>query len=271
MQLNINVDRFWCDGLVTNAPSLEGCRVKEFPEDFHVFEIPYNQDCISAGEPLALSDLLINCLEDTRSTAPLVLLPQDCRFAIATSNPEANAELAPSAPFNIEDFLRPHEEALGSLNDWVLEMPQEVTSLTETCKSKEAVTLIMPASKDDRRTVYEIIEIKYPYLKVTLVGSSTGKGAPRGEAREARVAPAAQLLDIRRAGMPWEDCMSVQRFYSRGPLHPEAHLGLAVGAGLDKSQRTAVYRLLASIYNKLDSKTVDAKRETGVSLDTIRL
>lgn len=268
MQLNIDVDRFWCDDLVSNAPVLAGCKVKESPEDFHVFEIPYDyQDCSAAGQPLALSGLLVRSSEgDLSPSPPLVLLPKDCRFAI-TKTISGAVEQTPSTPFNANDFLRPHEEALGSLNDWVLAVPQEATSPAEV-NGTMAVMLTMPSSKEDRRTVYEQIEMKYPYLKVTLAGNSKdncgGDGSSRGGTREARVVPATQLLDIRRAGMPWADCLSIQRFYCRGPLHPEAHLGLAVGAGLDKSQRTTVYRQLTSIYNKLDSKTVDGKGETGV-------
>lgn len=279
MQLNIESDRFWCDGLVRSSGiQLRDCAVKESADDFHVFEIPYGDDGVAAGPPIDLSSVMIHDCQ--HGAGEFRLRPRDCRFAVTTPSAagldtQDNDTTATAAPFDVAEFLDPYADTLGRLNDWVLAaVPSEVRTsevIPPAVNGPEEFILPMPASKDSRRAVYELIEERYPYLKVSIDGNKkiNNGGTADSDDRKAGVGPATQLLDLNRAGLAWSDCLAVQRFLCRGPIHPSANGGLGVGAGLDKPQRTAVYKLLTRAYHKLDSKTVDTA--AGVSYDVCLL
>jgi hypothetical protein len=235
MQINVSPGVFWHDR--SCLPCIKGT-VKNRVEDFRVCEKPSRDSHL---DPTLLSVTLPRvCSSDLILTAP------------SLSGPADGGELTIDA----EEFMMATDclAELGLLNEWI-HQPEATEGLIKT-----KIFFDAPESKENRRLIYDYLKQRYPFVKTEKDKTPEGDGNGRRFVASADVS----LLPLIRAGLPLADVLAVYLYLSRGPLSQEAARGLAVGRGLDRTQRTAVYKAMSKLCPLLDSKTLD-DRETGVS------
>lgn len=199
--------------------------IKTFTKDFCVFEKdsvdartdPY---CISTVfAPVSFDDLKIERVSNERSTE------------IQTA-------------FDVDDYFKD----IGCLPKLAA-----LNSRIESSDMEDAGHVVFPApsAKEHRKVIYEFVKSNFPYVKISPY-SENGE-----QSKQFKAVLDTSLLVLLKCGMPIADVCQIYQFMSKGPLTEQAGRGITIGAGLDKEQRTAVYKHISKACPLLDFKTIN--------------
>lgn len=232
MNINVSPDVYWND--CTTLPAIRG-EIKSRIEDFRVFEMSNHDSFI---DPTRVSTVFRPVRDD------------DCIIVQQTGR--SNAGVTPLATADVAAYMESASflPGISALNMWVHQ-----PGLTATYTGEQKIVFAAPEITN-RRLVYQYLKTHFPFCKAE---KNTDGGSEEGYV----VSADTSLLPLLAVGLPLADIINIYLYISRGPLTEDAAKGIAVGRGLDRTCRTAVYKCISKICPLLDSKTLDDK-ETGV-------
>ena len=152
--------------------------------------------------------------------------------------------------------------ALDTLNKQVATafdaIRHDPTTAEVCCAVLTAQKVLIPcpddASKNERGSIHSLIKNSFSFLTTSVDGkSSSGNGI----CYFIRASPDMTLLKlVTHTHLSLFDVEALYAFKNKGARHDEAEVGMTMGVGLEREQRTLVYQILQSSQTSLDSKTM---------------
>ena len=202
-------------------------QLKLFPRDFVVTECPR-------------SNVQLREEKETKETV---------KTAITTKERE---QFLTSAEWNALDALN---KRLSSAFDAI----RNDTLTAEACLTSFAAQKVLiscpdDASKSERGAMHSLIKNAFSFLTTSIDGTSS---SGNGVGCFICVSPDMTFLKlITHTRLSLLDVEALYVFKNKGPRHDDADVGMMMGVGLERDQRTLVYQILQSSQTSLDSKTM---------------